>query len=181
MFRPVLGCKRCLIHAYFSPDPEQMAFSLEEATLWTHILARSNSLKLNRLNYGFVTNSFCLLQMLTDGLERCELLWCFISCLDSHSDGTHSLQSIHLWASDGYVSLNVLPWRNKRICIFNSQLNFRSFHFGMNYSFKHKMHLCTSTLIYLQLYDVINNLQDALKSLLAANKMIALFYCLYSY
>ncbi len=24
----------------------------------------------------------------------------FISCLDSHSDGTHSLQSIHWWASD---------------------------------------------------------------------------------
>ncbi len=23
-----------------------------------------------------------------------------ISCLDSHSDGTHSLQSIHCWASD---------------------------------------------------------------------------------
>ncbi len=46
----------------------------------------------------------------------------------------------------------------------------------MNYSFKHKMHLCTSTLIYLQLYNVINNLQDALKALLGANKMIALFY-----
>ncbi len=38
--------------------------------------------------------------MLTDGLEWCGLLWCFISCLDSHSDGTHSLQSIHCWASD---------------------------------------------------------------------------------
>ncbi len=24
----------------------------------------------------------------------------FISCLDSHSDGTHSLQKIHWWASD---------------------------------------------------------------------------------
>ncbi len=24
----------------------------------------------------------------------------FISCLDSHSDGTHSLQSLHCWASD---------------------------------------------------------------------------------
>uniref|UniRef100_A0A8C2Q1L2 Ras-related protein Rab-28 n=1 Tax=Cyprinus carpio TaxID=7962 RepID=A0A8C2Q1L2_CYPCA len=38
-------------------------------------------------------------QMFTDGLECCGLLvdYCdvFISCLDSHSDGTHSLQSIH--------------------------------------------------------------------------------------
>ncbi len=29
----------------------------------------------------------------------CGLLWCFIN-RDSHSDGTHSLQSIHCWASD---------------------------------------------------------------------------------
>ncbi len=35
------------------------------------------------------------LQMLTDGLEWCGLLWLFLS--DSHSDGTHSLQSIHCW------------------------------------------------------------------------------------
>ncbi len=44
---------------------------------------------------------------LTDGLEWCGLLvdYCdvFISCLDSHSDGTHSLQSIHCWASDGII------------------------------------------------------------------------------
>ncbi len=47
--------------------------------------------------------------MITDGLEWCGLLWCFyqtliltapIHCrasIDSHSDGTHSLQSIHCW------------------------------------------------------------------------------------
>ncbi len=27
----------------------------------------------------------------------------FISCLDSHSDGTHSLQRIHCWASEGML------------------------------------------------------------------------------
>ncbi len=32
---------------------------------------------------------FVFLQMLTDGLECCDVL------SDSHSDGTHSLQSIH--------------------------------------------------------------------------------------
>ncbi len=52
--------------------------------------------------------------MLTDGLEWCGLLvdYCdvFISCLDSHSDGTHSLQRIHWWASDVmlYFSKSVL-------------------------------------------------------------------------
>ncbi len=32
----------------------------------------------------------------------------FTSCLDSHSDGTHSLQRIHWWASD--VMLNLVSW-----------------------------------------------------------------------
>ncbi len=39
--------------------------------------------------------------MLIDWLESCWLLVnYFISCLDSHSDGTHLLQMIHCWASD---------------------------------------------------------------------------------
>ncbi len=41
--------------------------------------------------------------MLIDGLESCGLLVdysdVFIRCLDSHSDGTHSLQRIHWWAN----------------------------------------------------------------------------------
>ncbi len=51
----------------------------------------------------FLTNSFWLLKMLLDGLEWCGLLWCFISCLDSHYDGTHSLQSIHWGACNEMV------------------------------------------------------------------------------
>ncbi len=39
--------------------------------------------------------------MLVDGKESHRLLWCFYQ---SHSDGTHSLQRIHWWASD--VMLN---------------------------------------------------------------------------
>ncbi len=50
------------------------------------------------------TRSFCLLKTLTDGLEWCGLLvdycYVFISCLDSHSDGTHSPHRIHCWDSD---------------------------------------------------------------------------------
>ncbi len=48
--------------------------------------------------------SFSLPKTLVNELEWCRLLvyYCdvFISCLDSHSDGTHSLQRIHWWASD---------------------------------------------------------------------------------
>ncbi len=53
------------------------------------------------------TCSFSLHKMLINGLEWCELLvdYCdvFSSCLDSHSDGTHSLQRIYWWASDGML------------------------------------------------------------------------------
>ncbi len=58
------------------------------------------------------THSFSLLKTLTDRLEWCGLLvdYCdvFISCLDSHSDGTHSLQSIHWWTSEWYISPNLM-------------------------------------------------------------------------
>ncbi len=53
------------------------------------------------MDYGRLKLKLCILlhKVLIDGLEWCELLvyYCdvFISCLDSHSDGTHSLQSIH--------------------------------------------------------------------------------------
>ncbi len=34
------------------------------------------------------------------GVDYCDV---FISCLDSHSDGTHSLQSIHCWDTDAML------------------------------------------------------------------------------
>ncbi len=40
----------------------------------------------------------------------------FISCLDSHSDGTHSLERIHWWASDAFLQI---WWRNKLIYILD--------------------------------------------------------------
>ncbi len=66
-------------------------------------------------------HSFSLHRTILDGLEWHGLLvdfcYVFISCLDSHTDGTHSLQKIHCWASD-------------------EMLNFsKSFNVGVNYSF----------------------------------------------
>ncbi len=46
-----------------------------------------------------------------DGLDLCGLLVdncdISISCFDSHSDGTHSLQSIHWETSDGILNFSV--------------------------------------------------------------------------
>ncbi len=72
------------------------------------------------------THSFLRHKTVFNGLETCGLLvnYCdvFISCLDSHSDGTHSLQMIHFWGSDvgwSYFSSNLFPWRNKLIYILD--------------------------------------------------------------
>ncbi len=58
----------------------------------------------------------------------------FISCLDSHSDGTHSLQRIHCWASD--VKLN---FSNSVLMKKQTHLHLRgpaNFHFWVNHSFE---------------------------------------------
>ncbi len=79
--------------------------------LWAGILARMDSLKLIKFKVKlvffylfFLSCSFLIHKMLIDGLELCGLLvdYCvvFISSLDSHSDGTHSMQSINWWESD---------------------------------------------------------------------------------
>ncbi len=62
-----------------------------------------------------------------------------ISCLDSHSDGTHSLQRIHWWTSNA-KSPNLIRWKkNTLIYILDGQrvsTFSANFQFWVNYSFK---------------------------------------------
>ncbi len=60
------------------------------------------------------------------------VVWIIVMCLsDSHSDGTHSLQSIHCWDTDADTFLQTW-WRNKlilildelRVSIFSDKVNF---------------------------------------------------------
>ncbi len=83
----VLSCKRWSVH--ISPLIQtNIYFFIEERNIWEiAILARPFSTLMMDL---WKTHAF----------SSCGLLWCFRSCLDSHSDGTHSLQSIHCWAND---------------------------------------------------------------------------------
>ncbi len=89
------------VAGFWCERQQKMDFSLEEVLLIIDSYL-SNGLKLK--TSWWICFSFCLLQMLTDGLEWCGLLvyYCdvFISCLNSNSDGTHSLQSIHCWDTD---------------------------------------------------------------------------------
>ncbi len=79
--------------------------------LWTRTLAISKGLKLKTswwICFSW-TRSFWLYNTLIDwlmdwsGVDYCDI---FISCLDSHSDGTHSLQRIHCWTSDGMLNFS---------------------------------------------------------------------------
>ncbi len=137
---------RCLICAYFSPDSDETTFSLREALLWIIDYFGRSSWWICFSQ----THSFSLHKMLIDGLEWCGLLmdYCdvFISCLDSHSDGTHSLQRIHWWASDVMLHFSK---RNKLMSFLDGLRVNRflpNFHFGMNYSFKFHMNAQRHTL-----------------------------------
>ncbi len=144
---------------YFSPDIDKMTFSLEKAIQiedFSHTQrfeVRNSSLNDGFVSYKQAAFHFSLHKMLIDGLESCGLLvdYCdvFISCLDSHSDGTHSLQMIHWWAIMLHFSKSVhienckclqIWWRNKLIGILGRlRVNTFSanFHFWVNYSFKY--------------------------------------------
>ncbi len=113
LFWNAFACKRCLICVYFSPDSDETTFSLKKAILWiedSHFswkqwIEVKNVLMMNLFNKIYI---FLLHKTLLDGSEWCGLLvdYCgvFISCLDTYSDGTHSLQRIRCWVSD--VMLN---------------------------------------------------------------------------
>ncbi len=70
-------------------DNRRWTFSLEETLLW--LMDSYFSALMMDL---FLTNMQLLFQ---DINWWTAVVW--ITCLDSHSDGTHSLQSIHCWAS----------------------------------------------------------------------------------
>ncbi len=68
------------------------------------------------------THSFLLHKMFNVELESCGFLvdYCdvFISYLDSHFDGTHSLQRIHWWASDLMLNFSKSVLMEKNLSTF---------------------------------------------------------------
>ncbi len=82
----------------FSPDSDQMTFHWRKHHYGQRInFSRKQHFEVkNTLMMDlFLSQSFSLHKLLTDGLEWCGV---FISSLGSHSDGTHSLDC-HFWVS----------------------------------------------------------------------------------
>ncbi len=89
------------------------------------------------------TCRFSLRKTLIDGLESCGLLvdYCdvFISSLDSHSDGTHSLQRFHWWTSDVMLTFSKSVQMKKQTHLHlgwpEGEYIFSKFSFLSDYSF----------------------------------------------
>ncbi len=119
MFVTVFACKWCLICAYSSPDWAEITYFTGESNIVNKgVTSNKVKKKKNMLMMDlFLTEMFLNPQDVNwwTGVLwfTCGLLWCFISYLDSHSDGTHSLQMIHWWTSN--VMFLQIWWRNNLI------------------------------------------------------------------
>ncbi len=69
-------------------------------------------------------------------MDYCDV---FISCFDSHSDGTHSLQRIHWWASDVMLHFSksvLIKKQQESWMVWGWVKSSANLHFWWNYSFK---------------------------------------------
>ncbi len=112
LFRAVLACKRCLICLDFSPDSEH--FFTGGSVIMDHIWVKNILMDLFQL---------CLLEWCGLLVDYCDV---FISCLDSHSDGTHSLQSIHCWDTDAETHFYSQTLHNALISESEHEWNLRA-------------------------------------------------------
>ncbi len=99
--------------------------------------------------------------MLITGLAWCRLLveYCdvFISCLDSHSDGTHSLQRTHWWASDVMLHFSKSILMNKQSSLSLHLLDcLRESTFSTKYISGRKISRCTKLELCIDMTLAVN-------------------------
>ncbi len=111
-------------------------------------MAKSSVLKQKCLDGLFFTNmEFWLHKMLIDGLEWCGLLWFYyfylLLTVLIHSDGTHSLQWIHWWASDRMLHFSKFDEETNSYILDGLKMSNLSanFHFWVDYSFKDDLNI----------------------------------------
>ncbi len=113
--------------------------SLDKVILWIEDMFQSETILSLKNVCLSQTCSFSLHKTLFDRpvMDYCDV---FIRCLNSHSDGTHSLQKIHCWASNVMLNFSNSASINKLISILNGLRVRRllaNVHFWVSYSFKH--------------------------------------------
>ncbi len=105
------------------------------------IYAGSESARISSMMDFFLTNTAfsctrCLLVGRSSIVDYCDV---FISSLDTHSDGTHSLQRIHWWASNVMLHFSK-PFQIKKLIYildgWKVSTFSENFHFWVNNSFQ---------------------------------------------
>ncbi len=101
------------------------------------------------------------------GVVTCGLLWCFISCLDSHSDGTHSHSLVSKWCNATFLQI----WRGSKLIYILDDLRVNTFsasvHFLINLVVCFHFHCAYYSLLFLDdLHGQIslNNLYNLTKA-----------------
>ncbi len=93
------------------------------------------------------------------GWSCVDYCYLFISCLESHSDGTHSLQRIHWWASDAMLHFSKSALMKKQAWMAQVKVQFFCC-WNFRYSFNVNMN---EWCIYIELYCVLLYTQSALQ------------------
>ncbi len=113
MFRKDLACEQCNLCRFLSWFRLERFFSLEEALLWimNSYFSKKQCFELSKV---LIVEGIISRYKLMDwtGVDYCDV---FISCLDSHSDGTHSLQSIHWWTVGALQNFSKSVWMKKKL------------------------------------------------------------------
>ncbi len=134
-FKPFLPAK-IVLHPYFNVRGQQgmgfvhwkkcynRQYFLSEATSWKNCATTNTTFNCTR----------CWL-MDWSNVDYLWIIMMLLSAVWTHSDGTHSLQMIHLWASDVMLnfSKSVLKW-SKLIYILDGARVSATLYFGVNYS-----------------------------------------------
>ncbi len=112
-------------YGFWCERQQGMDFSLEEALVWIMDLYFIQKWQFEikcldvSVSYKHITSldiNWCTGVMCELLVDYCDV---FISGLDSHSDGTHSLQRIHWWASDGMLNISKsVPMKQQTVKIF---------------------------------------------------------------
>ncbi len=121
--------------SWFRPELFHWRINIMDRALHKSILDGSNRLKLKTLMDLFLISTQRLASQDINwwtGVHYCDV---FISCLDSHSDGTHSLQRIHCWASDAMLHFSK-PDEETNSSTSWMVWGWGHFNFWVNYSFK---------------------------------------------
>ncbi len=94
------------------------------------------------------------------GVDYCDV---FISCLDSHSDGTHSLQRIHWWVGEVMLNFSKTALMKNKLIDILDDLTVSTFVLFINYSFMNLSRIALQNILTNLTFILVNLLTSFLR------------------